>query len=187
MLVDGDAMRVLPCSLVLGPTVIETHPPRGTHRPSFRHAKSEGVPASSRSIETGGVIDPSVREVLSDVYDPCCRDKGISVVDMGLLHRAEIEDGAARVELMLTSGWCPFATTVLGDIETAVRSLPDVDSATVALVWHEAWSPERLSDSARAKLRFLPDPASVGDPASYAAERRPTTGAPTTTTTKERP
>ena len=131
------------------------------------------------------MIDPSVRDVLSDVYDPCCRDKGISVVDMGLLHRAEVEDGAARVELMLTSGWCPFATTVLGDIETALRSLPDVDSATVELVWHEAWSPSRLSDSARAKLRFLPDPGTVGDKASYVAQSRATTTT-TTTRTKDR-
>jgi metal-sulfur cluster biosynthetic enzyme len=127
------------------------------------------VPDRPSRVETDEVIDPSVREVLSDVYDPCCRDKGISVVDMGLLHRAEIDDGAARVELMLTSGWCPFATSVLGDIETAVRRLPGVDTATVELVWHEAWSPERLSDSARAKLRFLPAPATVTDPASYAA------------------
>jgi metal-sulfur cluster biosynthetic enzyme len=118
------------------------------------------------------VIDPSVRDVLSEVYDPCCRDKGISVVDMGLLHHAEIDGGAARVELMLTSGWCPFAASVLGDIESAVRTLPGVDTATVELVWHEAWSPERLSESAKAKLRFLPDPATVGDPASYAAASR---------------
>ena len=109
-------------------------------------------------VETGGVIDPAVRDVLRDVYDPCCRDKGISVVDMGLLHRAEIAHGAATVELMLTSGWCPFATAVLGDIESAVRTLPGVADATVSLVWHETWSPERLSDSARVKLRFLPSP-----------------------------
>jgi metal-sulfur cluster biosynthetic enzyme len=127
------------------------------------------VPDRPSRVETGQVIDPSVRDVLSDVYDPCCRDKGISVVDMGLLHRAEIDDGAARVELMLTSGWCPFASAVLGDIERAVRTLPGVDTATVELVWHEAWSPERLSDSARSKLRFLPDPATIADPASYAA------------------
>jgi metal-sulfur cluster biosynthetic enzyme len=118
------------------------------------------------------VIDPSVREALSEVYDPCCRDKGISVVDMGLLHRAEIDGGAARVELMLTSGWCPFAASVLGDIESAVSGLPGVNTATVELVWHEVWSPDRLSDSARAKLRFLPDPATAGDPASYAAASR---------------
>ena len=104
------------------------------------------------------MIDPSVRDVLSDVYDPCCRDKGISVVDMGLLHRAEIDGGAARVELMLTSGWCPFAATVLGDIESAVCSLPGVDTATVELVWHEAWSPERLSDSAKRQAALPPRP-----------------------------
>lgn len=118
------------------------------------------------------MIDPSVREVLSDVYDPCCRDKQISVVDMGLLHRAEIDGPSAHVELILTSGWCPFATTILGDIETAVRSLPGVETATVELVWHEPWSPDRLSESGRAKLRFLPDPATVGDPASYVAAAR---------------
>lgn len=140
----------------------------------FHHLKSAGVQQGPDPSETGEVIDPTVRDVLVDVYDPCCRDKGISVVDMGLLHRAEIEGGAARVELMLTSGWCPFATTVLGDIESAVRSLPGVDTATVELVWHEAWSPARLSEGARTKLRFLPDPAEVGDAASYAAGRAAT-------------
>ncbi len=119
---------------------------------------------------TGTSIDPAVRDVLSDVYDPCCRDKGISVVDMGLLYRAEIDGGAARVELVLTSGWCPFATQVLTDIQAAVCSLPGVQTAQVDLVWDEAWTPERLSDSARAQLRFLPDPATVPDPAAYVAE-----------------
>ena len=121
------------------------------------------------------MIHPAVREVLSGVFDPCCRDKGISVVDMGLIQSAEIDDGAARVELTLTSGWCPFAAAVLGDIESAVRGLPGVDSATVALVWDEPWSPERLSDSARSKLRFLPDPATVDDAASYVAASRQST------------
>jgi metal-sulfur cluster biosynthetic enzyme len=119
------------------------------------------------------VIDPLVRDALRDVYDPCCREKGISVVDMGLLHRAEIDDGTARVELVLTSGWCPFATAVLGDVESAVTALPGVEAASVELVWHEAWSPERLSDRARGLLRFLPDPAAAGDPASYAATHAP--------------
>ncbi|MGH3505666.1 MAG: hypothetical protein ACRDO2_00510 [Nocardioidaceae bacterium] len=52
-------------------------------------------------------INPTVTAALRDVFDPCCRDKGISVVDMGLLHRAWLDGGHARVELLLTSGWCP--------------------------------------------------------------------------------
>jgi metal-sulfur cluster biosynthetic enzyme len=67
---------------------------------------------------------------------------------------------------------------VLTDVESAVCSLPDVDTASVELVWHEPWSPERLSDSARAKLRFLPDPATVDDPSSYAAASRALPSAP---------
>lgn len=118
-------------------------------------------------------VDPAVAEALQDVYDPCCRDKGISVVDMGLLHRARIDGGVAKVELLLTSGWCPFASTVLSDIERVVRTMPGVESADVEIVWDEAWSPQRLADSARRKLRFLPDPATVADPASYVAAHRP--------------
>jgi metal-sulfur cluster biosynthetic enzyme len=118
-------------------------------------------------------IEPSIAEALRGVYDPCCRDKGISVVDMGLLHRARIEHGAARVELLLTSGWCPFASRVLTDIEDAVRAIPGVESADVEIVWDEAWSPERLADSARRKLQFLPAPAAVADPESYLIDNWP--------------
>ena len=123
-------------------------------------------------------IDPAISKILRDVYDPCCRDKGISVVDMGLLHRAWVEDGVARVELLLTSGWCPFAATVLSEIEKAVRTVPGVESADVKIVWDEAWTPERLAESARAKLRFLPDPTTVPDPASYVAENWPQSKTP---------
>jgi metal-sulfur cluster biosynthetic enzyme len=118
-------------------------------------------------------VDPAVAEVLQEVYDPCCRDKGISVVDMGLVHQARVEHGVARVELLLTSGWCPFASRVLTDVEDAVRALPGVADASVEIVWHEVWGPERLSDDAAAKLRFLPDPSAVEDPAAYATAHRP--------------
>jgi metal-sulfur cluster biosynthetic enzyme len=113
-------------------------------------------------------VDDGIRERLTAVYDPCCREKGISVVDMGLLHRAHIaDDGVARVELLLTSGWCPFASTVLTEIEAAVEAIPGVTSANVEIVWDEAWSTDRLAPSARAKLRFLPPPTQVGDRTAY--------------------
>ena len=126
-------------------------------------------------------IDPSVTAALRDVYDPCCRDKGISVVDMGLLHKARVDDGHARVELLLTSGWCPFATSVLTDVEDAVRQLPGVRSADVEIVWDEAWTTDRLADSAREKLRFLPPPSEVADPSEYVAGHRPASAEPQTT------
>jgi metal-sulfur cluster biosynthetic enzyme len=47
-----------------------------------------------------------------------------------------------------------------------------VDSAEVEIVWDEAWTTDRLSDSAVAKLRFLPDPTAVPDRDAYIATHR---------------
>jgi len=111
-------------------------------------------------------------DALSDVYDPCCREKGISVVEMGLVKSVAVADGHARVELLLTTGWCPFASRVLDEVERAVVGAPGVTSAEVAVVWDEAWTTDRLSPSAARKLRFLPDPISVPDRDGYVAAHR---------------
>jgi metal-sulfur cluster biosynthetic enzyme len=112
-------------------------------------------------------------EALADVYDPCCREKGISVVDMGLLRSVEVSDGHARVELLLTSGWCPFAARVLTDVRDAIGAQPGVDSCEVEVVWDEPWTTDRLSPSALGKLRFLPDPVTVADRDAYLASHIP--------------
>jgi metal-sulfur cluster biosynthetic enzyme len=83
-----------------------------------------------------------------------------------------VRGGHARIELLLTSGWCPFATGLLGDIEEAVIARSDVDSCEVEVVWDEAWTTDRLAESALRKLRFLPDPAAVADRDAYVAARR---------------
>jgi len=115
---------------------------------------------------------------LSGVYDPCCREKGISVVDMGLLRSVETTGRHVRVELLLTSGWCPFAARVLTDVEDAITSQPGVDSCDVEIVWDEAWTTDRLSESATRKLRFLPDPVAVPNRDDYVASQIPRGGQP---------
>ncbi|MDN5749526.1 MAG: metal-sulfur cluster assembly factor [Pseudonocardia sp.] len=111
-------------------------------------------------------------DALSDVYDPCCREKGISVVDMGLIKSVDVAGGHARVELMLTSGWCPFASRVLTDVQEAIVAQPGVTTAEVDIVWDEAWTTDRLSESAARLLRFLPDPTAVPDRDAYIATHR---------------
>ena len=109
---------------------------------------------------------------LSGVYDPCCREKGISVVDMGLLRSVHLQERHAHVELLLTSGWCPFAARVLTEVEDAIRAQPGVDSCDVEIVWDETWTTDRLSESATRKLRFLPDPVAVPDRDGYLSSQR---------------
>ena len=112
-------------------------------------------------------------DVLSDVYDPCCREKGISVVDMGLVRSVRATGDEVRVELLLTSGWCPFAARVLTEIAERIEAQPGVRSADVEIVWDEAWTTDRLSPRAASLLRFLPPPAQVPDRGAFVTARQP--------------
>jgi metal-sulfur cluster biosynthetic enzyme len=106
-------------------------------------------------------------QALSEVFDPCCREKGISVVEMGLVRSVEVHDNKARVELLLTSGWCPFAARVLTEVRDRIAEQPGIDETEVEVVWDEAWTADRLSPRAARMLRFLPDPAQVPDKEAY--------------------
>ena len=105
------------------------------------------------------VVDPAaspsreaVVRALDNCYDPCCRDRKISVVDMGLIKSIEIEGRRVKIEMVLTTGWCPFASRLLGMVEEEVLALPDVESVEVDVVWDPPWTPERMSEGARKKL-----------------------------------
>ena len=109
----------------------------------------------------------AVIDALRSVHDPCCRERGISVVDMGLVRSVSVDDGEAKVELMLTSGWCPFATQVLSAVKEQAETVEGVDTASVDVTWDEAWTMDRLSESARRKLVSLPRPSQVSSRESF--------------------
>ncbi len=94
----------------------------------------------------------AVIRALENCYDPCCRDRKISVVDMGLIESIEVWGREVRIEIVLTSGWCPFASRLLEMIREEVGKLPAVDAVEVEVVWDPTWTPERLSGEARKKL-----------------------------------
>lgn len=120
-------------------------------------------------------------DALRAVIDPCCKERGISVVDMGLIEQVDLtDDGTASVRVVLTSGWCPFQTDLLAQITAAVEAVPEVRHADVAITLDRAWSTERLSDDARAKLRFLPEPHEVGDRDAFLSARLPVVPAAST-------
>jgi metal-sulfur cluster biosynthetic enzyme len=113
----------------------------------------------------------AVVDALRAVADPCCRERGISVVDMGLLHDVSVAANGVHIDLLLTSGWCPFQLELVSEITDAVEALPDIDQASVRIVLDDVWSTDRMSDDARAKLRFLPEPDEVADRDGYVAAR----------------
>jgi metal-sulfur cluster biosynthetic enzyme len=140
---------------------------------ALREGAAAGLPCGTGSEEEPVDRTEAITEALRAVADPCCEERGINVVDMGLVAEVVVDGDRARVDLLLTSGWCPFQVDLLANVAAAVEAVEDVRSAEVRIVLDEVWSTDRMAPGARAKLRFLPEPGEVGDPRAYVAARLP--------------
>src|SRR5260221_9531557 len=100
------------------------------------------------------VTSEQVVEVLKTCYDPCCKERAVSVVELGLIQGVKVAENGhdVRVELLLTSGWCPFSTHLLQMIDQNVRAIEGVGEVDTEIVWNTVWTPERMTASAREKL-----------------------------------
>ncbi|HEX2102422.1 MAG TPA: metal-sulfur cluster assembly factor [Solirubrobacteraceae bacterium] len=97
--------------------------------------------------------DPAaIVDALRDVYDPCCADRGVSIVDMGVVEDVRVEGTHVRVDLLPTTGWCPFIVTMSDAIPKRLHRLEGVRTVDVNVVWDPMWTPDRLSESAQQKL-----------------------------------
>ena len=94
----------------------------------------------------------AIVDALRDVYDPCCADRGVSIVDMGVVEDVRVDGAHVDVDLVLTSGWCPFVMSMSDAIPERLRRMEGVDTVHVKVVWDPVWTMDRLSESAREKL-----------------------------------
>jgi metal-sulfur cluster biosynthetic enzyme len=94
--------------------------------------------------------DDKVLEALQQVIDP---ELGVSVVDLGLVYRAEAEDGHVRVAMTMTTPACPLGRSLAEEAEAAIwQTVPGVKSVEVDLVWEPPWQPSMMSGAARQRL-----------------------------------
>ena len=96
------------------------------------------------------------RELLIDalrgVYDPCCQDRGVSIVDMGVVEDVRHVGAHVEVDLIPTTGWCPFVASMSSAIPDRLKRVDGVETVDVQVVWDPVWTMDRLSEEARGKL-----------------------------------
>ena len=95
-----------------------------------------------------------VVEVLETCYDPCCKERGVNIVELGLIQGVNVAENGrdVRVELLLTSGWCPFSSHLLEMIDQSLHGIEGVGEVDTQIVWNTVWTPERMAKSAKEKL-----------------------------------
>jgi len=77
----------------------------------------------------------------------------ISIVDLGIVERAEIVERTAHIEILPTFVGCPALDMIRDLVTTKVAELDDVDQVAVSFVHDPPWSVDRITDAGRASLR----------------------------------
>ncbi len=100
------------------------------------------------------VTPEQVFEVLRTCYDPCCKERAVSVVELGLIQDVKVAENGrdVHIELLLTSGWCPFSAHLLGMIDQTLQGIEGIGEVDTEIVWNTVWTPERMTASAKEKL-----------------------------------
>lgn len=101
----------------------------------------------------GGLTRDRLLETLKNVYDP---ELGINIVDLGLVYEVNIEDdGLVHVEYTLTTMGCPIGPLIEQQIEALLSNVQGVKGVDAEMVLRPAWSPEMMSEEAKAALGFF--------------------------------
>ena len=94
-------------------------------------------------------VNEKIWEAVKKVIDP---ELGFSIVDLGLVYDVRYENGAAEIEMTLTSPGCPLAPIIDKKIKEAVSGIPEIKKLTVELVWYPPWSRELMSEELKAEF-----------------------------------
>ncbi|MFY0760106.1 metal-sulfur cluster assembly factor [Metabacillus dongyingensis] len=99
-------------------------------------------------------MDEALKEniygALELVVDP---ELGVDIVNLGLVYDVELEEnGTALVTMTLTSMGCPLAGTIIDQVKTALRDIPEIKETEVNIVWNPPWTKDRMSRIAKIAL-----------------------------------
>lgn len=95
------------------------------------------------------VTEADVWAALAEVPDP--EIPAVSVVDLGLVHRVELEDGRLRVELLPTFVGCPALELIRSSVAERLAGMTPV--VEVEMTFAVPWTSERITPEGRRKLR----------------------------------
>ena len=107
---------------------------------------------SEVTIDTNAMGEKIVR-VLKTIYDP---EIPVDIYELGLIYDVFVnENSDVKILMTLTSPNCPVAETLPLEIEEKVKSLKEVNSATVEITFDPEWTKDLMSEEAKLELGLL--------------------------------
>ena len=119
-----------------------------THEPST-DTLPEPTPGSGAS-GAGAPTQDQVYEALKQVIDP---ELGINIVDLGLVYDVKVDaHGDIDITYSLTTMGCPIGPMIEDQMRGFLAAVPGVGEVRPEMVIRPPWSPEMMSDEAKAAV-----------------------------------
>jgi probable FeS assembly SUF system protein SufT len=95
--------------------------------------------------------ETAVWDALRTCFDP---EIPVNIVDLGLIYDLRILLGDSdkhriAVKMTLTAVGCGMGPVIANDAREKIESLPEVEEASVEIVWDPPWNPQMISDQGR--------------------------------------
>jgi len=111
---------------------------------------SDAIEATHDAEAPSGDTRDAVLEALKNVIDP---ELGLNIVDLGLVYEVQVhDDGGVDIEYSLTTMGCPIGPMIEDQMRSFLRGVPGVDEVRPEFVIRPPWTPEMMSDEAKASL-----------------------------------
>ncbi len=112
----------------------------------------EAVATEEREASVADAVpsEEQVLEALRNVYDP---ELGINIVDLGLVYEVEVDaEGGIDIQYSLTTMGCPIGPLIEDQMRALLANVEGAGEVRPEMVLRPAWSPEMMSDEAKAAL-----------------------------------
>jgi FeS assembly SUF system protein len=87
--------------------------------------------------------------VLKDCYDP---EIPINIWDLGLVYDISIDNENVGIKMTLTAPGCMMGGMIAEEVKAKVKAVSGVKDAKVELVWDPPWTPDKMSEEAKAQM-----------------------------------
>jgi metal-sulfur cluster biosynthetic enzyme len=96
------------------------------------------------------ITKDDVLNALSEVYDP---EIPISIVDMGLIYRVDVDaDNNINVDMTMTTRGCPMHSMITYQAQKRIEKMEGAGIVKVNLVWDPPWTPDMVSQKIKDRL-----------------------------------
>jgi metal-sulfur cluster biosynthetic enzyme len=104
-----------------------------------------GEAASNNVLMNLDPVAEKVRTALREVYDP---ELGMSVIELGLIRKIEVNNEQVDLTMILTTPFCPYGPAMVDQVKQKSQEASEmVAKVTMGL---EMWEPSMMEDQAAA-------------------------------------